>query len=105
MHLLDLATVPKGIIGKHKQPLNLIFNYLDLDSSYSICMTTKESKQLVCNCIQQRCKQPSRKRVKQRLVELGKFFVTDEFSMNFNGIQRFGKCMKYLEVTLFDYSH
>ncbi|XP_055313379.1 uncharacterized protein LOC129574869 [Sitodiplosis mosellana] len=103
LQLLDLATIPKWSTGKHKQPLNLIFNHLDLDSLYSFCMTSKESKQLVHNYIQHRCKPSPKKCTKQRSIQRGKFFVTDEFGIDNKGLQMFGKCMKYLEVNLLNY--
>ncbi|XP_055313381.1 uncharacterized protein LOC129574870 [Sitodiplosis mosellana] len=102
LRLLDLATIPKWSTGKHKHPLNLIFNYLDLDSLYSFSMASEESKQLVDNYIQQRCKTPHRKRAKQRSRQRGKFFVTDEFREDFNGLQMFGKSVKHLDANLLD---
>lgn len=99
LRLLDLANVSEG---KHKQPLNLIFNYLDLDSLYSFCMTSKTNKQLVHNYIQKRCKTSPKKRAKQRSIQRPMFYITDEFCTNQHGLQMFGKCIKHLEVQLLD---
>ncbi|XP_055325875.1 uncharacterized protein LOC129579733 [Sitodiplosis mosellana] len=98
LRLLDLATIPEGSTGKHKQPLNLIFNYLDLDGLYSFSMASRECKQLVHGYIYQRCKQSSKKRPKQRSIDREKFVLTDEFGMNYNGLRMFGKNIRYLEV-------
>lgn len=103
LRLLDLATVPEGSNIKHKQPINLIFNYLDLNSLYSFGMANKETKQLVHSYIFNRCKQPSKKRAKHRTLEREKFYMTDEFGINFDGLRLFGKSIKYLEINMFDY--
>ncbi|XP_055313382.1 uncharacterized protein LOC129574871 [Sitodiplosis mosellana] len=103
LRLLDLITIPEGSTGKHKQPLNLIFNYLDLDSLYSFSMASKECKQLVHGYIYQRCKQSSKKRPNQRSIERQKFVLTDEYGINYKGLRMFGKNIRFLEVNLLDY--
>lgn len=102
LKLLDLASVPEGSHVKHKQPLNLILNYLDLSSLYSFAMVNKETKQLVHSYIYLRCKQSSKKRLKQRSIDRDKFHITDEFGLNFDGLRMFGKSIKYLEVNLLE---
>lgn len=96
--LLDLADIGKKINGKHKQPINLIFNYLDLNSLYSFCSANKQCKQLVYSYINKRCQSSSKRRTKLILKHRGKLFITDEFGINSNSLRAFGKCIKYLEI-------
>lgn len=103
LQLLDLATISKESTGKHKQPLNLVFNYLDVDSLYAFGMTSKSSLQLVHKYVQQRCKQPSKKHAKQRPIDREKFYITDEFGINYNALRMFKKCIRYLDVNMLDF--
>lgn len=104
LQLLDLATVPKGSTGLHKQPLNLILNYLDLDSLYSFSKTSKDITQLVHKYTQQRCRQSAKKCTKSRSIDDHKFYITDEFGINYNGLRMFRACIRYLDVNLFDFN-
>lgn len=102
LRLLDLATISKKTLGKHKQPLNLIFNYLDVESLYAFAMTCKVSLQLVHKYVQQRCKQPSKKNAKRRSIDREKFYITDEFGINYNALQ-IAKSIRYLDVKMMDF--
>lgn len=99
LHLLDLANIPKDTKARHKQPLNLIFNYLDLNCLYAFSRVNKECKQLVHGYIFQRCKQLPKSRAKQRSIQRGKLLLTDEFGMNLGAIRMFGRCISNLDVT------
>lgn len=103
LELLDLASIPKESQAKHKQPLNLIFNYLDLNGLYAFCMANKQCKQLVHNYIYQRCKQHSKHRPNQRSLHRSKFVLSDEFAMNYNTLRVFGKSINYLDIHFSDY--
>lgn len=103
-YLLDLASIPKESKAKHKQPLNLIFNYLDLNSLYAFCKANKQCKQLVHDYVYQRCKVQSKQRFNQRPFHRSKLTLCDEFGINHNALRLFGKCINSLEIRLIGYN-
>lgn len=86
VHLLDLAHVPEGYETRNKKPLNLIFNYLDLNSLYEFSKADVRCEQLVQSYIQ--------------TIRNGKLVMTDEFGFNLCALRKFNKRIINLEVNL-----
>lgn len=105
LHLLDLASIPKESKAQHEQPLNSIFNYLDLNSLYAFFRVNEECKQLVHNYIYQRCKPPSKQQFEQKSIHRGKLLITDEFGIYSNMLHTFGKTIINLEVVFYMQEH
>lgn len=98
VQILDLANIPKESKANHKQPINLIFNYLDINSLYSFGMASKVCKSLIHNYVHQRSNHQFQMKPNQPSKQYGRLFVTDEFCINSNALRMFGKCITYLEA-------
>lgn len=93
LHLLDLASIPNESKAMHEHPLNLIFNYLDLNCLYAFFRVNKDCKQLVHNYMYEYCEQSEEKSVYRR-----KLLITDEFGIYSNMLHTFGETITSLEV-------
>lgn len=90
INLLDLAkTNENDAVGtESKQPFDVILDYLDLSSLYSLYNVNEKAKQLVTNYIE---KQSERHK---------KLIVTDEFDVKYDAIRTFGHHVTNLEVNV-----
>lgn len=88
LNLLDLAKPQKVLNIEKSGPFNQILDYLDLSSLNSLNRTGERAKQLVESYMQEHSTQQK------------KFYITDEFQVNFDELPAFGRYVNNLEISL-----
>lgn len=89
INLLDLAKTnePNKTTGL-KQPFDMILDYLDINSLYSLYNASNRARHLVTNYIE------------KQSIEHKKLIVTDEFDIDYDAIRTFGHYVTNLEVNV-----
>lgn len=91
LNLLDLANHEQISNDEQKAPkFNEILEYLDLSSLCSLSKVNKKARKLVESFVQ------------QQSAKHGAFIISDEFSIDFNGLRAYGRYVNNLDVKLID---
>lgn len=97
LNLLDLAdqvandnAAPKK--SPQKYPFNLILEHLDLTSLYALYKCNERSKRIIDEYVERHAQQH------------GQFIISDEFHLNYSGLEFFAKYVNNLGIKLFDHN-
>lgn len=92
INLLDLAKTDQvnGTDANSKQPFEMILDYLDINSLYSLQNVNNKLRQFVTL------------HVGKQSVQHKKLIITDEFDVNYDAIRTFGHFATNLEVNVLD---